>query len=289
MEYDHIVCVFHSHAILFEAMHNACTTVLKNGADMFRDNVIDVSTMTLSCKLDTRVDLPRLTDAQARGDIAKLGFDAKTDPMFPNQVTLLVPRLENGARPTRRRKKKFAGCNVKVCVNGSLNLTGCKSLHEGSLVIALLLKTLSDVGAVSVQARLSTVKLGMINTILDVGVGVRLDTLMHNLERAGITVHFDSVRHAGVRVSTPDGYAFVFRSGNVTCGSTRFEAVPRLWQTLMKALSMNGTTYECPTALALDELTKRKIAISLVENNIDFFKSSLPTTHEKSSVTVEVP
>lgn len=275
MEYEHIVCVFHNHAVEFEAMHNACMATLSTGPDMFHDNVIDVSTMTLSCTLTTGVDLAALTHAKNSGKIASAGLDTKTDSLFPNQVTMIVPRLQDGPRPARRRKRKRAGTNVKVCPNGSMNLTGCKSLHEGCFVVALLLKVLSEVGAVPTHARLLKVKLGMINTILDLGVAVRLDDVMRRLERAHITCHYDTERHAGVRLTTSDGYAFIFRSGSITCGSSRFAAVPRLWQTIAEALTCKSTTYSCDTATALGPDTKARILKALVDNNIDCFKPCL--------------
>lgn len=274
MEFDDIVAGFFPHSVAFEDMYKRCEDVTAAGHDIFHSNVIDVSTMTLSCSLDCSIDMTVLKKAKEDGTIERMGINAHTDTRFPNQLTFRVPRLDDSPRPVRRRKKHKAGCNVKVCANGSLNLTGCKTLQEGCLVVALLTQALSATKATPLRPKLQKVRLGMVNTILNLGRAVRLDGLSTALLKANANCHYDTERHAGVQVSSPEGYSFVFRSGSITCGSSKFELVPGVWKVLIDVLSdgMDRLTYDCDTATKLSEDVLEAIRKNVLSENIECFR-----------------
>ena len=194
MEYSHITDVFLPLSVQFREMREGVRAALKSGHSMFHDNVLDISTMTISCTLQCgNLNMSTLQAAQEYNKIEAVErINAVTDKLFPNQVTFKVPRWDAGIRPIRRRKNRVAGCNVKVCTNGALNLTGCKNLEEACTAVYLVIQALGKSGAVVGSIRLKSAKLGMINIIVLTQRAIRLDSLLKTCDDCGLNTHFDA-------------------------------------------------------------------------------------------------
>jgi TATA-box binding protein (TBP) (component of TFIID and TFIIIB) len=116
-----------------------------------------VATRTLICKIGTYIDIKKVIEniKLETGKIEEIKFgnkkdlaqkkivpdkkkaprkNKKTKKTFYNQVTLIV-------KPFRERPK---GVNMKVSENGSLQLTGPKTIEEGHLTIRKMLEYLYD-------------------------------------------------------------------------------------------------------------------------------------------------
>lgn len=275
MNYSSVSTAFVPLSIQFATMSTRVEAMLSEGTDLFQDTVMDISTMTLSCVLQcSRIQMDTLQNAKLQNQIAEVGcINAVTDMRFPNQLTFKVHRDGESVRPIRRRKQRTPGCNVKVSGNGSLNLTGCKSLHEGTLAVALVINAIRHAGAVEGSIALESVKVGMINIILNVPCAIRLEALKDAFLDAHLNCHFDAERHAGVQLYTDNGYAFIFRSGSITCGSSSIQNIPEVLGVVMKILSENAenVTYEDPQIRRFDRDVREAIRANNTQNNITCF------------------
>ncbi len=205
---------------------------------------VDISTMTLSFKLSHTVDVNSLYTKIREGDCQLFAMTMGATPFdFPNQVSLVVAKSgdfqKRKAKP--RHKLKVSGVNVKVCSNGSLNVTGCKDLNEAHVSISTVTRCLLFNKCVSSDSTLTRSRVSLVNLLFSVGDALHLAKVVDLLRKRDISCQFDPARYAGVVVHADHGYAFIYASGKVTCGSSTLGNVPTLLHLLRETLSKSSS------------------------------------------------
>ena len=201
---------------------------------------VDISTMTLSFKLSHTVNVVSLYTKIREGKCQLFAMTLGATPFdFPNQVSLVVAK--SGDFQTRkakpRHKLKVGGVNVKVCSNGSLNVTGCKDLNEAHVSVSTVARCLLFNGCVPPDSTLTRSRVSLVNLLFSVGSALHLNKVVDLLRRKDISCQFDPARYAGIVVHASHGYAFIYASGKVTCGSSTLGNVPTLLNLLKETLS----------------------------------------------------
>lgn len=217
----------------------------------YKPEDVIISTMTITCKLNSEfnvinigkyVDLNRngIVEAICGRDIIRTLIckkntsqkNKKDKKQFYNQVTLKV------------NTKKDKIINIKLFINGSIQMTGCKSL-DGSIealdkllnilkkekaIIDIKTFKLEDKPFVSNISKLTIdniydFKVAMINSNFSIGFNVDRYKLFNCMTKDKIDATYDPIIHAGVIVRHNTGdkiiSVFVFESGSIVITGAR--------------------------------------------------------------------
>lgn len=213
-------------------------------------NDIDISTMTLTCSIGTTFNVMNIakyidlsynfieTVKYGAGGIINRTLDAKkistwnkknkkTKKNFYNQVSLLV------------KIKNFIKINVKLFINGSIQMTGCKSIKGALWVLHQLFEKLKTSKYILNETRtqivpcsfvgdatkleieqLKSFKIAMINSGFNIGFKINREQLFNILTTEGYNCVYDPTKHACVNikynVNTDKVISiFVFDSGSI--------------------------------------------------------------------------
>lgn len=206
---------------------------------------ITISTMTVTCKLDTEFiveNIAKYIDLNHTDIIfVKHGRDInrslipvkssaqkkkKTKKFFYNQVTLKV------------KTKKDNIINVKLFINGSIQMTGCKTMEGIYEALDKIFTCLQvEKGIVNYKTKkieekpfvtqiknidlekIKDFKIDMINSNFNIGFHIDRDKLYNLMVLEGVNVTFDPLNHAGVIIRyehiDKSISVFVFESGSI--------------------------------------------------------------------------
>ncbi len=214
---------------------------------------IKISTITITCRIDAMfnnlniekyldLDEDVVTIKSMRVNrsslVSKKRRKTKTQKTkkaaFYNQVSIAVQTKELDASGKNYRK-----INVKLFINGAIQITGCKSIDDFKGVLTTVFNKLKNVKAVYDKdegkiieklfvsdpsyldlVNVKQIKIAMINSSFDIGYSVDRENLYGILANDKITCSFDPVMHAGVKIKYfYDGdkkiSIFVFEKGTI--------------------------------------------------------------------------
>lgn len=211
---------------------------------------VSISTMTITCKLGTIINLEnfaKYVDLDLE-EIASIRF-GKNDEV---KRTLIEEKPKKKKKKNTKRKKSFYNqatlqvkplankyINVKLFKNGSVQMTGCKSIKDTYDVLKVLLKNLKVEKAILVDGEIiekkyvedisklciTDFKVVMINSNFKVNFLVNREELYKILIEEGVTCTYEPCIHACVNIkykySDENGKnekiisIFVFQSGSI--------------------------------------------------------------------------
>ncbi|ARF09340.1 TATA box binding protein [Catovirus CTV1] len=205
---------------------------------------VTISTMTITCKLGTDFNVENICkyiDLSRNGVIEVVsGKDTRTlitkkcnnqknkkgKREFYNQITLKV------------NTKKDKVVNIKLFINGSIQMTGCKSVEGSIEALEKLLESLkkekaiintetmkiedkpfmSNASKLNVE-HIHNYKVAMINSNFTIGFSVDRLKLFNCMTKDGLDATYDPIIHAGVIIRYNTGEKiisiFVFESGSI--------------------------------------------------------------------------
>lgn len=217
----------------------------------YKPEDVIISTMTITCKLNSEfnvknigkyVDLSRngIVEAICGRDIIRTLIPKKNNSQknkkdkkqFYNQVTLKI------------NTKKDKIINIKLFINGSIQMTGCKSIDGSIEALEKLLNILKKEKAVIstkdfkledkpfvantsklTMDNIYDFKVAMINSNFSIGFNVDRFKLFNCMTKDNIDATYDPIIHAGVivRYNTGDKIisVFVFESGSIVITGAR--------------------------------------------------------------------
>lgn len=212
---------------------------------------VTISTMTITCKIDTDFiveNIGKYIDLNHANIITvkygcninrtlvpkKLSDQKKKKPkkFFYNQVTLKV------------KTKKDKVINIKLFINGSIQMTGCKSIDGAYEALEKLFECLRvEKGVINYAKnkiedkmfvtkrenidieKITDFKIAMINSNFNMGFHIDRDKLYNLMTLEGIDCTFDPLNHAGVitRYEHTDKSIsiFIFESGSIVITGVR--------------------------------------------------------------------
>lgn len=214
---------------------------------------VSISTMTICCKTKTLyhiTDIKKYIDLDVNGIIC-CGSDPET------QRTLITPKKKNGKR---KKKKNFYNqitlrvvtdekiINVKLFTNGSIQMTGCKTiistqqalerlflkLHDEKKIIdehgeEKIIRFVSDPNNVHLDM-IYDVKISMINSNFKIGYKIKREKLYEILVQENKKCTYDPIIHACVNIKhrfdelkqdEKEISIFVFESGSIIITGAR--------------------------------------------------------------------
>lgn len=239
----------------------------------YKPEDVIISTMTITCKVNSDfnvqnigkyIDLNKngIVEAICGKDIFRSLIPKKTSTQknkkdkkqFYNQVTLKI------------NTKKDKIVNIKLFINGSIQMTGCKSI-EGSIealekllyylsieksIIDIKTFTLQDKPFVSNLSKLTVddiydFKVAMINSNFNIGFNVDRFKLFNCMTNDKLDATYDPIIHAGVIVRHNTGdkviSVFVFESGSIVItGARNCKQIYEAYNFINKYLLQN---YKC--------------------------------------------
>lgn len=217
---------------------------------------ISISTMTITCKIDTFFNVSNIgkyIDLKYNGIIAVKHGDCndkttnrslilkrtklqknKKKKSFYNQVTIII----------RLPDIKIKDMNVKLFSNGSIQMTGCKSIESFFSVLSYVFSELKIVKCVVdfknqqvIEKRfvtnfdildidnLKNIKICMINSNFSMGFNIDRDRLQELLTKDGYESYYDAILHACVNIKYEHAdkiiSIFVFESGAIIITGAR--------------------------------------------------------------------
>jgi len=231
---------------------------------------ISISTMTIVCKIDTKINI---TNIDKYADLSYSGLLRVGDRS-------LIPKKIKSNKKNKKLKKDFFNqlpvaikprknnaINIKLFINGSIQMTGCKSIQNAIEVLEKLFVNLGIEKAVmdvknnkfvdkpfvesTKNLSLQYVKdfrIVMINSNFDIKFRVDRDKLLVKLLRENYEAKYDPIMHAGVIIKhkhTKDNKKisiFVFESGCIIItGAKNCEHILSAYNFINKYLLSNYT------------------------------------------------
>lgn len=285
----------------------------KLGFDKLPSDIL-ISTMTLTCKIDTEFNcrnIARYIDLSYGGILSvKCGNENDTK----TNRTLLPKKQKTGKKKKKRsvfynqvsmyvmvKGKKKKPVSVKLFLNGSIQMTGCKTISHLTEALTKIFRELKKIKAIVISKNYSlkvvekpfvtemnnikiqnvkNIKISMINSNFDINFKIDRSKL-HNLMLAEkYEVSFDPEKHACVNVkyesSEKQLSIFVFEGGSIIITGVRncFQII-EAYNFINKYLLINYNKI-----IKNDDLTNSNITMyldreKLIENiNNDFLNSS---------------
>lgn len=255
----------------------------KINIDYKPDDVI-ISTMTIICKVDSEFNVENIgkyislhnngiIQCSYGKDVFRTLINKKKKRKnkknnFYNQVTLLM------------KTKRDDIINIKLFKNGSIQMTGCKSI-EGSIealekLLYLLKKEkaifnqetnkIDDKPFVSNSSKLNikdiySFKIAMINSNFHIGFSIDRTKLYNLMVKDKIDTTYDPIRHAGViiKYETSDRTisVFIFQSGSIVItGAQNCKQIYEAYQFINKYLLSNYNDIVKTTELSTKTIAK---------------------------------
>lgn len=163
---------------------------------------ITISTITIHCKIDIKFNILNLINHWPKNNPyviihnTKKRNNNKKNNMFFNQVPINI-----------NISKKNKPISIKLFTNGTIHLTGCKSIHNVTDALNVLFNELKsiqsefefvdDLSSLKVE-NLKQVKIAMINSNFTMPFNIDRTKLFECLKKDKITSSYDSLIHAGV-------------------------------------------------------------------------------------------
>jgi TATA-box binding protein (TBP) (component of TFIID and TFIIIB) len=214
------------------------------------DDVI-ISTMTITCKVDTEfivANIGKYVDLNHTSILTvKYGKDVNRTLIpkkLTNQKKKKIKKHFYNQATLKIKTKKDKIINIKLFINGSIQMTGCKSIEGAYEALDKLFTELkvekaifdhkehkiNDIPFITKPEntnleKISDFKIAMINSNFNVGFKVDRDKLYNIMVLEGVDCTFDPLNHAGIiiRYAHPDKVIsiFVFESGSVVITGVR--------------------------------------------------------------------
>lgn len=211
----------------------------------YKPDDVDISTMTITCRMDISFDIKNI------GKYVELDENGIIEiiPPLPYPIRSLIQKSDIFKRRIKKRfynqismyisTKKDRVINAKLFSNGSIQMTGCKSVEGIIEAIHNIIKALSkqigvinykknivkDVTFVSDINNFSLDKvydfnIAMINSNFNIGFNINRTRLFDVINRdKTIDGSYDPIMHAGVNIryhgNDRDVSIFVFESGSI--------------------------------------------------------------------------
>ena len=182
---------------------------------------LNISTVSLTCNIDTEINTINIVKFMTRAE----DIHITQGKHFYNQVTLICHNIKN------------KNLNIKLFKNGSIQITGCKSVEHFTTTLSVVFGLLTEKKILFINNKIVTktfvndisklnmtsinkFKITMINS--NMATNVKIDrSLLYDIIKKIKTVHveYDSCRHAAVRIYLNTGERdiaiFVFESGAI--------------------------------------------------------------------------
>lgn len=212
--------------------------------DIFRQNMlpknITISTMSCTCKLGTNIILQNILDCMQLNnhDIITIKYkgtlksiDEKTLKKKKNTKRIFFNQLTTEVRPSEGKK-----INIKLFQNGSMQMTGCKSIGDINSALNRLVARLIQVKAIvedskivekkfiedETAIKITDFKIDMINCNYDIEFKINREVLYNMLIEMEVECRYEPCKHACVNIKfkeNPDDEKkvsiFVFQSGKI--------------------------------------------------------------------------
>lgn len=260
-----------------------------------------ISTMTITCKLGTKINLENVAkyvDLNMDGirsirysddpDCTRILVEkkkktkkGKIKKSFFNQATLEIKPTENKA------------INVKLFKNGSVQMTGCKSIKNAYEILSIIINQLKIEKAVLIDGvitdkkfitdldnlKISEFNIVMINSNFTVNYSIDREALYKILIAEGTTCTYEPCIHACVnikhhcKIDNKKISIFVFQSGAIIItGANNTDHIISAYEYINEKLKVN-----------YKNIVKKKLETLLKNNNIlnNYLKSNSLTFNTK--------
>lgn len=230
---------------------------------------IKISTMTITCRINTIFNVLDITD------YINLNMNSIISIKCGTKIRSLIYKKKRNAKPAKKKKnfynqatvkiqtKKDDVINIKLFINGSMQLTGCKSMEgvfealsklffELKQEVAILdLKNKKIIEKPFVQNRdvleiqnIQKFAIQMINSNFKMGFAIDREKLFRCMIEEGIDCRFEPDVHAGVITSLQIGknkiYILIFEKGSiVVTGAVKCEQIKQAYEYINKYLLIN--------------------------------------------------
>jgi TATA-box binding protein (TBP) (component of TFIID and TFIIIB) len=223
---------------------------------------VSISTMCASCKLNTKINIenlekylllntndvlkikPRNSDIKSlindkKRKKRKNNTNEKTNNYFYNQITVVI-RIDNGIFENINDLKKI---NLKIFQNGSIQMSGCKSVNDINIVINKLIIKLKEIKNIIIDNEIkeikfidnydinvSNFKIDMINCNFKININIDRAKLYDLLKLKKISSQYEKCIRACVNIKyAPKNYnidekeisIFIFQKGNIIITGAR--------------------------------------------------------------------
>lgn len=261
-----------------------------------------ISTMTITCKLGTNINLENVAKYV---DLSMAGIRSIRYGCKPEYTRILVEKKKKTKKV--KKKKSFFNqatleikpsnnnaINVKLFKNGSVQMTGCKSIKNAYEILTILINqlkiekaTLTD-GVITEKKyvydhkilKVSDFKIVMINSNFKVDYKIDREVLYNILKKDGITCTYEPCIHACVNIKFnyfDDNKIisiFVFQSGAIIItGANNTKHIISAYEYINKKLKDN-----------YDQIVKKKVDIARKNNQIlnNYLKSNFLKCNTKT-------
>lgn len=217
----------------------------------YKPEDVIISTMTITCKVNSEFNVSNI------GKYVDLNRNGVVEAIYGRDILRSIIPKKNNQQKNKKDKKQFYNqvtlkvntkkdrlINIKLFINGSIQMTGCKSI-EGSIealekllfllkieksVIDIKTFKLEDKPFVTNLSKLSIdniydFKVAMINSNFSIGFNIDRYKLYNSMNNDKIDATYDPIIHAGViiRYNTGDKIisVFVFESGSIVITGAR--------------------------------------------------------------------
>lgn len=257
---------------------------------------LTISTMTLTCNLDTLFNLPNI------GKYMDLKFGGIVYIKYGgvNNIKSLIKLKKKNK--TKKKKQNFynqatvmadsqnkSKINTKLFKNGSIQMTGCKSIENCISSIKILCEELKKIKAVYNKKEkkiirkpfvsnpekvsfdeIKNFKINMINSNFDIGFLIDRQNLYEILNKKNIICTYEPCIHACVNIKynykNKDTISiFVFESGSIIItGAKNEDHITEGYKFIINILFEN---YDNIVKIDIDEFLKRIDIVKFLEEN----------------------
>ena len=229
---------------------------------------VTVSTISCTCKLNTEFNLVNINDH------LKLNEDDVLTIKYNNSIKSLDPKVIKKYYQKQKKKKNRnffnqltievktnnnRKINAKLFKNGSVQLTGCKSMIDVNVVLNKMIKRLEKVVAVLVddneivekpfynldkKIKMTNFDINMINSNFSVDYEINRESLYNILLTNKVTCTYEPCIHACINIKykldTGKVSIFVFQSGHIIItGAKTEDQIQKSYDYIQKILADN--------------------------------------------------